>query len=108
MATKSNADSTQTREETGATRHTPKEGTAAWAATRAVEQLAGLVSLPVEHVTAIEKQDDGWKINIEVVEAGRIPDSTDILATYEVQLTGEGDLDGFHRSRRYLRGRADD
>lgn len=85
-----------------------KQGTAAWAAAQAVEQLGELVDRPVEHVTGIEKDDEDWKINVEVVETQRIPDSTDILASYEVQLNAEGDLSKFRRLRRYLRGRADD
>jgi hypothetical protein len=40
----------------------------------------------VETVISIEPRDDHWKISVEVVETRRIPDSADILASYEVQL----------------------
>jgi hypothetical protein len=36
--------------------------------------------------------------------AGRIPDSADILAVYEVRLDADGALISYQRTRRYARG----
>ena len=47
---------------------------------------------------------DGWKVHVEVVEVRRIPDTTDVLALYEVQVDEDGDLMGYRRLRRYARG----
>jgi hypothetical protein len=40
---------------------------------------------------------------LEVVEVSRIPDSTDILASYELTLDDDGRLAQMTRTRRYLR-----
>jgi len=43
-----------------------------------------------------------------VVELDRIPSSTDVLASYEVGLDGDGRLVDYARTRRYTRSRADE
>ena len=77
-------------------------------ARRAMEQLADLTGKPPEGVTAVGKTEDGWTVEVEVVESRRIPDSTDILATYEVEMDPSGELTGYRRLRRYARGRTGD
>jgi len=57
----------------------------------------------VETVISIDPSDDGCKIGVEVVETRRIPDSADILASYEVQLDPGGDLVSYRRTHRYAR-----
>jgi len=54
---------------------------------------------------AVERAEHGWRIGVEVVEAARIPDSADILAIYETELDGSGELVSYRRIRRYSRGR---
>ena len=58
--------------------------------------------------TVAERTDDGWRVDLEVVESRRIPDSTDILATYQVDVDEDGDLTGYHRAQRYVRGKGSD
>jgi Gas vesicle synthesis protein GvpO len=56
-------------------------------------------------MTSVELTDqDGWVVEFEFVEDRRIPSSSDVLALYEVELDGDGELLGFRRTRRYLRG----
>lgn len=67
-----------------------------------IEELSG--SEPAA-MTSVEPTDtDGWVVDFEVVEDRRIPSSADILALYEVELDVDGELLGFRRVRRYLRG----
>lgn len=73
----------------------------------ASEQLAELTGRDPEGTTGIERTEDGWRIELEVVETRRIPDSADILALYEVQVDEDGELTGYRRLRRYPRGRTD-
>jgi hypothetical protein len=77
-------------------------GQAARLAARQVAELTGRVP---EGVVSIERVDDGWLIRVEVVESHRIPDSADILAIYEAELDGDGELTAYRRVRRYPRGR---
>ncbi|GAB3766161.1 hypothetical protein FB382_001936 [Nocardioides ginsengisegetis] len=74
----------------------------------AARQLSELTGREPECVTGVQRTEDGWEVEIEVVESRRIPDSTDILATYRVQVDADGDLTGYHRARRYVRGKGGD
>jgi Gas vesicle synthesis protein GvpO len=55
----------------------------------------------------MQREDDGWSLCVEVVELRRVPDTTSLLATYELHLDTDGGLAGWARTRRYERGRAD-
>ena len=81
-----------------------KRATASQVAAQAAQQLLELTGKGVEGVTGLERTEDGWKVHVEVVEVRRIPDTTDILALYEVQVDEDGDLMGYRRLRRYARG----
>jgi Gas vesicle synthesis protein GvpO len=67
-------------------------------------QLGELTGHDVEGVISVERNDDGWQIGVEVVESHRIPDSADILATYEVGLDEDAELMSYRRTERYSRG----
>jgi hypothetical protein len=56
-----------------------------------------------ESVSGIRRSDDGWVVTVEVVEVDRIPDSTDVLSSYEVTLDDDRKLVGVEQKRRYLR-----
>ena len=73
-------------------------------AAEAARQLLELTGKDSEGVTALERTDDGWKIQVEVVEVRRIPDTTDMLALYELDVDEHGELEGYRRVRRYTRG----
>ncbi|WAP54292.1 gas vesicle protein GvpO [Streptomyces sp. S465] len=77
------------------------------AARRAAHHVAQLTGRDPEGVTSLEHREDGWAIGIEVVETHRIPDSTDILAEYRVELDDHGELVTYRRTERYPRGRAE-
>jgi len=73
---------------------------------RARELLRELRGVDAESVSFVAPTDGGWAIGLEVVEVRRIPDSTDVLATYEVQLDSGGGVRRFERIRRYHRSEA--
>ncbi|GAA3956481.1 hypothetical protein GCM10023085_43800 [Actinomadura viridis] len=82
---------------------------AADAAERAVHHVTGLTGRTAESVIGIERagqKDEGWRVTVEVVETHRIPDSADILAIYQAEVDGAGELVSYRRLRRYPRGRA--
>ncbi len=70
-------------------------------------QLAELTGMEAESVSSFERTEDGWQLEVEVLEVSRIPDTMSLLASYEVSLSPQGDLTGYRRVRRYERGRAD-
>jgi hypothetical protein len=66
-----------------------------------------ITGLPSEGVTALERQDDGgWRLTIELLEFSRIPNSDDMLGTYQASADASGELLGYRRVRRYARSRA--
>ncbi|WP_308190409.1 gas vesicle protein GvpO [Pseudonocardia sp. TRM90224] len=78
---------------------------AAEAARTAAAEVAALTGRDPESVISVEPCDEGWLVGVEVVETHRIPDSADILATYEVRLEPDGELMSYRRNARYPRGR---
>jgi hypothetical protein len=61
-----------------------------------------------ETVSALQWDGESWLITVEVCEVSRIPNTTDVMASYVVQLDDSGGLLGYKRDRRYLRGEAED
>lgn len=73
-------------------------------ARRAKEALAEQTGLFPEKVVSVSKNETGWHVSVDVVELPRIPHASDVLATYDLDLDAQGDLVGYHRAHRYLRG----
>lgn len=69
--------------------------------------LAKLVGCPVEGVTGLRRTDDGWVLVVEVLEVERIPETTDVLASYEVEVDRDGGVVSFERRRRYERAQTE-
>jgi hypothetical protein len=81
---------------------------AAEAARRAADGLAELVRHRLEGVSAVCRgEDDGWTVDVDVLELARIPDTTSLLATYRVELDPAGELLRYRRIARYRRGAQD-
>jgi hypothetical protein len=82
----------------------PKKKSGMVVAREAAQQLLELTGKAAEGVTGFERSDDGWRVEVEVVEVRRIPDTADILALYELSVDEDGELEGYRRLRRYSRG----
>ncbi|WP_189932328.1 gas vesicle protein GvpO [Streptomyces aurantiogriseus] len=74
---------------------------------QARSQLAELTGMAAESVSSFEQTEDGWSLEIEVMELARVPDTMSLMASYQVDLDPQGQLTGYRRVRRYERGRAD-
>ena len=72
------------------------------------EALAALLGKEPESVSGLDRNGDGWLVTLEVVELARIPESTDVLASYELELDGDRRLVRYQRGRRYYRSQAND
>ena len=72
-------------------------------ARRAMTILAELTGYPAEGITGIRRNNDGWIVEVEVLEVERVPETSDVLASYEVEIDEDGELVEFRRLRRYLR-----
>jgi hypothetical protein len=65
--------------------------------------LEALTGKPVDAVSGIEPSDDGYRITLEVLEVQRVPATTDVLATYCVDVDDSGDITSFTKTSRYYR-----
>jgi hypothetical protein len=74
---------------------------------RAREQLEALLGRRPESVSAVERTHDGWVVVLEVVELSRVPESTDVLGSYELELDEDLNFRRYEQSRRYYRSQAD-
>ena len=74
----------------------------------ALAEVSELVGCPAEGVTGIRRNNDGWVVTVEVLEMGRVPETTDVLASYDVHVDSEGDVTEYQRVRRYLRAQVED
>ncbi|AKG46343.1 gas vesicle protein GvpO [Streptomyces xiamenensis] len=78
------------------------------AARRAGRRLSALTGHAVDGVSAVSPLEDGWRVRVDVIEVPRIPDTTSLMATYEVDLDHNGRLVQYERVRRYRRCATDD
>ena len=74
------------------------------AALSTVEELTGYSA---EAVTGLEWDDELWQVTVDVLELSRVPNTTDVIGTYAVQLDERGTLRGYKRTRRYVRGQVE-
>ena len=104
-ARRSSATGGSTRKSASAPRtEAPKRPTGPQVAQAAQRQLLDLTGKQPEGITGLKRTEDGWTVQVEVVEVSRIPNTTDILASYEVEMSTDGDLSAYRRLRRYARG----
>jgi len=76
---------------------------------RVRDELPGLLGKPIEAVLGLERDEQGgWQVTVQVIELSRVPSSTDVLGSYAVTLSSEGELDGYRRLRRYGRNQPDE
>ena len=74
----------------------------------ALRQIAAVTGRRTDTVSAAERTDDGWRLEVELVELERVPSTTNILATYQVDLDDDCALVGYRRLRRYYRNAAEE
>ena len=63
----------------------------------AKDQLQSILTLDVANVIAASKTNDGWDVKIDLVERKAIPDTQDLLGTYDVILDEEGNIVSYER-----------
>ena len=72
----------------------------------AKQQLSELTGLEPDTVSGLRHEDDGWHVTVEMIDLERIPNSTDVLDSYECVLDDDGELLHYERIKRYYRGEA--
>jgi hypothetical protein len=72
------------------------------------ETVQDLTGYPPEAVSGLQWDGDSWLVTVDVLELERIPSTTDLIATYVVQLDDSGGLLGYKRTKRFVRGQAEE
>jgi hypothetical protein len=70
--------------------------------------LRDLLGEEPESVSGISSANGSWSVTLEVVEVHRIPETTDVLASYEVVLDDDGGLVRLERGHRYFRSQVEE
>jgi hypothetical protein len=73
---------------------------------RAKAQLGELTGHTPEGISALEEQDGRWRLTVDVLELSRIPPSTDVLGTYELEMDRYGNIIEYERTGRYYRSQS--
>lgn len=73
----------------------------------AVATVTDLTGFEPESVAGLQWDGDSWLVTVDVLELARIPNTTDLLASYVVQLDDSGALLGYKRARRFVRGQVE-
>ncbi|GAB1516187.1 gas vesicle protein GvpO [Actinophytocola sp. KF-1] len=109
MATdaKNAKDDAEKRTDEAGDRDTGQKPSASRIAAQASDHISALTAKSVVGVTSVEPADQGWLVEVEVIEDARVPSSSDVLALYEAELNEHGDLLSYRRTRRYPRGSGD-
>ncbi len=84
-----------------------RRGGARAVAELAKRELSELMGKEPESVSSLERDDDGWRVTLEFLELERIPNTSDVMASYEATIDGDGELVEYRRVRRYTRSQAD-
>ncbi|MFL5952761.1 MAG: gas vesicle protein GvpO [Gaiellaceae bacterium] len=74
----------------------------------AIVTVGQLTGYEPEAVTGLEWDGEFWQITVDALEMSRIPNTTDVLGSYVVQLDERGTLRGYRRTRRFQRGQAEE
>jgi hypothetical protein len=72
------------------------------------ETIQDLTGYPPESVSGMQWDGETWLVTVDVCELERIPNTTDLLASYVVQLDDGGGLLGYKRTRRFQRGQPEE
>jgi Gas vesicle synthesis protein GvpO/Gas vesicle protein G len=63
------------------------------------------LKLKVSSITSVARAEDGWRVTAELVERRGVPDTSDLLGVYELQLDRGGNIVQYERTR--MRRRCD-
>ena len=84
------------------------QGNGAAAAVRAaLGQFVELTGQQPERVTGLKQTDAGWSVLVDITELERVPATSSVVATYRVDIDVLGDMVGYERLRRFVRGATD-
>lgn len=62
-----------------------------------------VIGRPLEGITSINRDEDSWRVSVEVLERKGVPDTQDILGRYELLLDEDLTVSSYERTHRFRR-----
>jgi hypothetical protein len=70
-------------------------------------QMRAITGLPADTISRCDRSEEGWMLNIDMLEHKSVPRTQDLLASFEVVLDDAGHVTRWRRTGRFVRGRQD-
>jgi hypothetical protein len=70
----------------------------------AKRQMTAITGLSPDTISRLDRAEGGWTVSMDMLEHRSIPRTQDLLASYEVTLAEDGQVTGWHRTGRFIRG----
>ena len=67
-------------------------------------QMTAITGLPPDTISRCDRADEGWTLDIDMLEHRSIPRTQDLLASFEVVLDLSGQITRWRRTGRFVRG----
>lgn len=71
---------------------------------KAIFQIVDLLKREPEAISFIEKTNEGWTVQCDVLEKKSVPETFDILRIFEFKLDNNANVIGYKEARRIRRG----
>ena len=71
---------------------------------KVLPEIKELLKKEPESISSVEKSEDGWVLNCEVLEKKAVPETYDLLKVFEFKLDKDGKIQGFKQLRKVRRG----
>lgn len=70
---------------------------------RTKQQMEAITGLSSETVSRLDPAECGWSVGIDMLEHRSIPSTQDLLASFEVSLDDDGNIQRWRRVGRFVR-----
>lgn len=64
---------------------------------KALSHIEDLVEKKAEGIISLTRENEDWRVLVELLERRAVPDTQDLLSIYELKLTDDGELTGYKR-----------
>jgi hypothetical protein len=66
-------------------------------------QMTAITGLATDTISRCDRSDDGWMLNIDMLEQRCVPRTQDLIASFEVALDDTGHVVRWRRTGRFVR-----
>lgn len=71
---------------------------------KAEKELKEILGKKPEGVISIRRNEEGWNVQVEILEKERIPDTESLIGIYELEMNQEGEIEEYKRISKKKKG----